>query len=95
MTSSPTAVGVVLVESGAILPKSDTDTGATETISKLALDLNKLREMRKAAISVFLSEDLTDDELSQFVAEYLRPDSQGNLSPYVSTIEYLFGGANP
>lgn len=77
---------------GLIKPAHSADAAATETISKLGLDLPKLNSMREEALSPFLDDDLTTDEFKDFVTGYLQQDSNGMFGQFWTTINYLFGG---
>lgn len=77
---------------GRIHPGQD-DAAALATIENLGLDIPKLISLRSAAISPFLDEDLSNEELSRFVDGYLRKDAEGHFAPFWTTIRDLFGGA--
>lgn len=80
---------------GSIKPANNDDQGAVTTIEKLGLNIPKLRELRQKAIETFidpdLTEDLSDEEIGEFVKEYLEPDDLGHFSSFWTTIRYLFG----
>lgn len=76
---------------GRILPRQD-DAAALATIQHLGLDIPKLISMRSAAISPFLDDDLSNEELSRFVDGYLLKDTEGRFAPFWTTIRGLFGG---
>lgn len=61
---------------------------AKQTIKDLALDLNKLSDLRAKAMEVFLDSELTDDDLREFVEVYTANNEQ--LNPFVSAVEYVF-----
>ncbi|MDM8550331.1 retron system putative HNH endonuclease [Desulfobacterales bacterium HSG2] len=51
------------LEDGAIWPSDESDEGAEATITYLALDIPKLRELRKAAIAAVLEDfDISEEE---------------------------------
>jgi len=70
----------------------ETDAIAQTTIDVLQLDIPKLRALRSSAIAPFLTPDLSDDELRQFVKGYLAKDASGQHSEFWTTIRALFGG---
>ncbi|MCG6134788.1 MAG: TIGR02646 family protein [Nostoc sp. LLA-1] len=79
--------------SGEILPTDDPyqSAAAETTIEKLALNINKLQKMRKAAIDgVLLDIDaLTDVEIQQLAQGYDKPDGNGQHTPFSAAIIYL------
>ncbi|MBD2339267.1 TIGR02646 family protein [Calothrix sp. FACHB-156] len=79
--------------SGEIQPTDDPAKQATAktTIEKLALDINKLQNMRKVAIDAALMgiEDLSDEEIQQLVEGYEKLDSNGQYTPFCAAIIYL------
>lgn len=81
---------------GQIRTTDPTDRAARVTIEKLGLGIPKLNDLRKSAIEPFLDPELSEVEFRQFLAAYLRPDAQGLLGEFWTTIHYLFGAhANP
>jgi uncharacterized protein (TIGR02646 family) len=74
---------------GRIHPVNDNDQAAKMTISRLGLNIPKLRDLRRNAIEPFLSEEISSDELQRFVIGYLQP-SQGRLGKFWTTIRFLF-----
>jgi uncharacterized protein (TIGR02646 family) len=76
---------------GRIKPASQSDRAAAETISKLKLDIQKLRALRAGAIGPFLDEELTPDDIHTFVTGYLERDADGRFEAFWTTIRYLFG----
>lgn len=70
----------------------ENNISAKTTIEKLGLGIGKLNSMRKSAIEPFLDDDLSEDELKDFVAGYLQLDSYGKYNQFPTTIEYLFLG---
>lgn len=76
---------------GRVHPAQSDDQAAVATISHLGLDCAKLQGLRKAAISPFLEEELTQTEFGLFVENYLRLDQTGHFQPFWTTIRHLFG----
>lgn len=77
---------------GHIQPRKEQDQAAVTTISKLGLNIPKLREARKKAIEPFLEPSLSEEELKEFITGYLLPSPSGEFSEFWSSIQYLFGG---
>lgn len=77
---------------GQILPEDKNDIGARATIEKLKLDIDKLNKLREKAIEPFLDEDLTQEDLDEFVQGYLveKEDNDGYYNEFYTTIKYLF-----
>ncbi|WP_242034639.1 hypothetical protein [Microcystis flos-aquae] len=65
-------------------------TPSFNTIEKLGLNLNKIQELRKAAIEPFLDEEIDNAQLKVFVNRYLCLDDQQKYYPFWTTIKYLF-----
>ena len=78
---------------GRIKPTQETDEAAIETIARLGLDIPKLNAMRAKTIDLFLDKEITNEEMQQFVAGYLRKDENGQYGEFWTTINYLFGDA--
>lgn len=78
---------------GRIHARQEDDAAALATIEHLGLDIPKLNSLRSAAISPFLDDELSDEELSKFVQGYLLKDADGYFSPFWTAIHGLFGGA--
>ncbi|KAF3884867.1 MULTISPECIES: retron system putative HNH endonuclease [Nostocales] len=78
---------------GEILPTDDPQkqTSAKTTIQKLALDINKLRKLRRAAIDAALqaTDGLTGEEIQLLVQAYDRQDSSGRFTPFSAAITYI------
>jgi len=74
---------------GYIQPANN-DQAASVTIDKLGLNIDKLNELRKKAIEPFIYDDLSDEELADFVNGYLKKQN-GKFNPFYTTIKYLFG----
>ncbi|NQZ56406.1 MAG: TIGR02646 family protein [Lentisphaeraceae bacterium] len=72
---------------GRISARNESDQAAKTTIEKLGLNIPKLNAMRESAIAVFLDDELSDEELRIFVESYLM---EGGVSPFYSTIKFLF-----
>ena len=60
------------------------------TITKLGLNINKLKALRKKAIEPFLDGNLSEQERSQFVSGYLRKDTGEMFGEFWTTIDYIF-----
>lgn len=75
---------------GSIKPSDNSDQGAMTTIEKLGLNIPKLRNLRQSAIEPFLEEDLSDEDIEDFVKSYLELDEWGQFNPFWTTIRYLF-----
>ncbi|BAZ52065.1 hypothetical protein NIES4103_47240 [Nostoc sp. NIES-4103] len=79
--------------SGEIQPTDEPcKKAATETtIEKLALNIDKLQNMRKVAIDAILLdiESLTEAEIQQLAEGYGKPDSSGQYTPFCAAIIYL------
>lgn len=78
---------------GAIHVSKDDDQGAKQTITRLGLNLPRLRAMRAGAIDPFLDESLSAEEFTDFVSAYLRQDASGQFCEFWTAIRYLFGGS--
>lgn len=77
---------------GKINPELSTDIAASETITRLGLDIPKLNALRASAIEPFLEESLSENEMRQFVSGYLQKDRNGMYGEFWMTIVYVFGG---
>lgn len=66
------------------------DHDANDTIEILGLNINNLIDMRKKAMSPFISDELDDDELQKFVLGYITDTPNGKRNAFCSMIEYLF-----
>ena len=75
---------------GKIMPANESDDAAKMTIEKLGLNINKLNADRGKAIEPFLDENLDHQEVSQFVSDYLRKNSDGTFVEFWTTINYIF-----
>jgi uncharacterized protein (TIGR02646 family) len=78
--------------SGEILPTDDPQKQASAkiTIQKLALDINKLRKLRRAAIDAVLqaTNGLTGAEIQLLAQAYDKQDSGGRFTPFSAAITY-------
>ncbi|BAZ08660.1 hypothetical protein NIES4071_04650 [Calothrix sp. NIES-4071] len=63
---------------------------AKTTINKLALDIDKLRRLRRTAIDTTLQiiEGVDDAEIQQLIQGYQKPDNTGRLTPFCDVIVY-------
>lgn len=77
---------------GVIKPATDDDQAASETITKLGLNIQKLNALRAMAIEPFLDDNLSSEEMRDFVTGYLNKDVSGRFGEFWTTIRYLFGG---
>jgi uncharacterized protein (TIGR02646 family) len=79
--------------SGEILPTDDPQkqAPAKTTIQKLALDINKLRKLRRAAIDGVLqaTNGLTGEEIQLLAQAYDKQDSSGRCTPFSAAITYI------
>jgi len=78
----------VYTADGEIYPSLD-DAAAIQTINHLNLDLPKLISLRAAAIAPFLDEELSFEEVNDFVTGYLK-QKDGNFAEFWTTIRSLF-----
>ncbi|MEC4814451.1 MAG: retron system putative HNH endonuclease [Scytonema sp. PMC 1069.18] len=78
---------------GEILPTDDPEkqAAAKTTIQKLALDINKLRKLRRAAVDAALqaTSGLTPDEIQLLAQAYDQRNSDGKFTPFSATITYI------
>lgn len=78
---------------GEILPVDDPDKqlAAKTTITKLALDINKLRKLRRVAIDTAMqaSQSLTDTEIQQLAQGFQQLDAEGRYTPFCHVIAYV------
>ncbi|KAB8335131.1 TIGR02646 family protein [Scytonema tolypothrichoides VB-61278] len=78
---------------GEILPTDDKDkqAPAKTTIQKLALSIDKLRKMRRAAIDAVLmaTDGLTATEVQLLTQGYQKPDANGRYTPFSAAITYI------
>lgn len=78
----------IFTEDGHIYPSGYRTEAASETILHLGLDIPKIVALRKSVIEVFLDENLTREELHDFVVSYLKEGEK--LNEFWTTIKYLF-----
>ncbi len=76
---------------GQIRVANSEDHAANITIKKLGLDIRKLSDLRKHAITPFNDPSLTNDEVREFAAKYLELNL-GKYGEFWTTIRHLFGG---
>ncbi len=78
---------------GSIDPTDSNDKGAVETINRLKLCIEKLNKLRSKAIEPFIDETLSEEELKDFVDQYLvdKEFNSGRYNEFYTTIKYLFG----
>ncbi|MBW4591916.1 MAG: TIGR02646 family protein [Brasilonema angustatum HA4187-MV1] len=78
---------------GEIIPTDDHDkqAAAKTTIQKLALGIDKLRNMRRAAIDATLlaTDGLTATEIQLLAQGYEKPDADGRYTPFSAAIIYI------
>lgn len=77
---------------GRIIPayESEKTDASAETISRLGLDTEKLNSLRGAAIEgILFLPDLTVEEIDRFLLECRRPNEQGELLPFASTLQFV------
>jgi uncharacterized protein (TIGR02646 family) len=78
---------------GEILPTEDKEkeAAAKETIRRLALHIDKLVKLRRAAIdaALLVSDGLSDDEINQLARGYEQRDNDGRFTPFSSVITYM------
>ncbi len=79
---------------GEILPTDDIDKqlAAKTTIGRLALNIDKLKEMRRVAIDAVLqvTEGLSDEEIQILAQAYQQVDKEGRYTPFWATVAYTF-----
>lgn len=76
---------------GGIQAATEGDSAAAKTIVKLGLGIPKLNDLRARAIEPFLDENLTEQDLRDFVSGYLAKDAAGYFGEFWTTIRYVFG----
>jgi len=77
---------------GRIKPASNSDQSAKETIRKSGLDIEKLNALREKAIEPFLDDQISEDDMREFVSGYLMKDAHGRYGEFWTTIRYVFQG---
>ena len=80
-------------DDGQILPTTDLNkkAAAKETINKLALDIDKLRKMRKAAIEGILDviNTLNNNDIQMLINSFGQPNTNGEYEEFCSSIIYV------
>lgn len=66
------------------------DEMSEETVKLLQLNIPKLNSLRKGALDAFLDEDLTDEEIKEFVIKYIDFGGDGTFNPFISAVECVF-----
>lgn len=77
---------------GTVMPTSEPEKElkARTTIEKLGLDTSILNDLRKSAIEgILYLEDLTLEDVVNFIEAYQEPDDDGKLSPFCSAVIYV------
>lgn len=77
---------------GYIEPANEDDNAAITTIKKLNLDIDKLNALRRGAVAPFVDEEISPEDLNDFVSEYLKDknENDGKFNEFFTTIRYLF-----
>lgn len=79
--------------SGDIIPSDNPDIkeAAETTIQYLALNINKLKKMRRVAIdaALFAVEGLSEEEVKQLARAYQQRDEDGRYTPFSAVIGYV------
>ena len=75
---------------GSIRSSDVHDARAVYTINLLGLNDAFLQALRKSVIEPFLEGTLTAEEIEALKEDYLKPNPDGTLSPFYSTIASLF-----
>ena len=79
---------------GQIGPTKARPAAAKETIKRLALDIDKLRAMRGAAIDALLDQPPDLAEIPRLIAGFGQQNSSGQFEPFVSAILYTLRSLN-
>ena len=74
---------------GRIIPADRNDHHAQETIDKLNLNSDKLKNMRMITYETYRNRKEFDPEFDECVREILRPDSNGEYAEFWTTIKYV------
>ena len=78
---------------GEILATPDTEhqEAAETTIKMLALDINKLKKMRRKVVDgvIQATQDLSEEEIKQLSEAWLERDTSGRYEPFWATIDYV------
>ncbi|MEL7246551.1 MAG: TIGR02646 family protein, partial [Cyanobacteria bacterium J06573_2] len=64
---------------------------AETTIKMLALDINKLKKMRRKVVDgvIQATQGLSEKEIKQLAEAYLERDESGSYAPFWATIDYV------
>ena len=68
---------------------------AKETIKRLALDIDKLRAMRRAAIEALLDSPPEPAEIPRLLVGFAQRNASGQFEPFVSAILYTLRSLGP
>ena len=78
---------------GEILPTEDPEhqAAAETTIKMLALDINKLKKMRRKVVDgvIQATDGLTEKEIKKLAEAYLERDETESYAPFWATIDYV------
>ena len=78
---------------GEILPTEDPEhqAAAETTIRMLALDINKLKKMRRKVVDgvIQATDGLSEKEIKQLAEAYLERDETESYAPFWATIDYV------
>ncbi|EHQ24215.1 retron system putative HNH endonuclease [Mucilaginibacter paludis] len=79
---------------GRIYPSIDDDEAADLTILHCQLNIDRLAAERGKIVETFIDPTLSEDDLIQYVKNYLagKEANNGSYNPFYTTIQYLFGG---
>lgn len=80
---------------GQIGPSTTRPAAAKETITRLALDIDKLRAMRRGAIEALLEPPPEPDEIPRLLAEFAKRNSSGQFEPFLSAILHTLQSLGP
>lgn len=80
---------------GQIGPSTSRPTAAKEMIQRLALDIDKLRAMRRAALDALLDPLPEPEEIPKLLAGFAQQNSSGQFEPFVSAILYTLRSLGP
>ncbi|BAY84194.1 hypothetical protein NIES267_36900 [Calothrix parasitica NIES-267] len=78
---------------GEILPTQDPlhQQAAETTIKMLALDINKLKKMRRKVVDgvIQATQDLSEEEIKELAEAWLERDTSERYEPFWATIDYV------
>jgi len=74
---------------GSVYSANPCDQAVDKTVEKLNLDGAKLRAWRKEVLDVFLSVELSDEDRSLLVEDYIRRDSVEHPSEFISAVKFV------